>query len=309
LDPEKHYLIITWTDVPYYGCDEGDCEQRNTFQAVLTDGTIREIGGVIMPEGANVLFSYDQMEWTTGGGSGGNMGYGGFPATVGINHSSGVICQDIGTFDRPGRAYYGNTMDLGCPPNEVQSLEGKSLILNADDGAIVDPSFDLTLIGEDHDAGHQLTWKTERPTDWDYFSIEGGTDTSTYTELITIPAESQPQLPLGMFSYQPGQTSQYVWYRVTGITSSGEIQQSNWVEIGGQLSEGFELMNVGPNPMTGPVMTKLQVYESGELQWRLTSMSGQIMNAGTWQVEPGVHQGQLAFAELPAGTYVFTVMG
>lgn len=308
-DPEAHYLIVTWSEIPYYGCDEGNCDQRNTFQAILTDGAVREIGEVIMPEGANVLLSYRKMDWTTGNGSGGNMGYGGSPATVGINHISGVICQDIGTFNRPGRAYYGNTMDLGCPPNEVHYLEGRSLILNADEGSIVEPTFDLTLIGEDHDAGHQLTWKTDRPSDWDYFSIEGGTDTSSYSELITIPAEAQPQLPLGMFSYQPGQASQFVWYRVTGITRTGDIQQSNWVEIGGLTSVGFELMNVGPNPMTGPVNTKIQVYESGELQWRLTSMSGQVLNAGNWQVEPGVHQGQLTFPELPAGTYVFTVMG
>lgn len=309
LDAAHQYLIVTWQDVPYYGCEGEDCLQTNTFQVILTDGTIREIGDMIIPRGANVLLSYGEMNWTTGTSSGGQYGYGGTPATVGINHRSGVICQDIGTFNRPGKAYYGNTMDLGCPPNEVGYLTGKTLLMNTELGEIVEPSYALMLRGEQDDVGHLLTWTTERPEDWDYFSIESGTDTSSFEELVTITALAHPQLPLGMYSYQPEQGDQRQWYRVTGITTSGGIQHSNWVEISQPVDLGVQLLSLGPNPLNGPLHIRVQVDRPGEIAWRLTSMSGQILNQGSWEGSIGLLEEHVSFPELSAGTYVFSIMG
>ena len=67
-----------------------------TFQVILTDGSIRAVGDYLLPLGANVLFNYGDMQWTTGSSSGGTDGFGGSPATVGLNLGDGQTCQDYG---------------------------------------------------------------------------------------------------------------------------------------------------------------------------------------------------------------------
>ncbi|MBL8880779.1 MAG: hypothetical protein JNG88_16820, partial [Phycisphaerales bacterium] len=70
-------LVVTWENVGYY-FQEG--ELRNTFQVAISNGTNPQMG-----LGYNVLFSYDNMCWTTGDASGGTNGFGGTASTVGAN--------------------------------------------------------------------------------------------------------------------------------------------------------------------------------------------------------------------------------
>ena len=98
---EENSLIVTWTQVGYYD-QLGD--KRNTFQVAISDGSNPSICG-----GNNVAFSYGDMQWTTGGASGGILGFGGLSATVGANAGNGTDYFMIGRFDRPGTNYEGPT--------------------------------------------------------------------------------------------------------------------------------------------------------------------------------------------------------
>ncbi len=92
-------LVVTWDNVGYYN-EHGDL--RNTFQVAISDGTNASMG-----IGNNVCFSYDDMQWTTGDASGGSGGFGGTPATVGVNKGDGVDFFQIGRFDHSGSDYDG----------------------------------------------------------------------------------------------------------------------------------------------------------------------------------------------------------
>ncbi|MDY7107562.1 MAG: hypothetical protein SYC29_02900 [Planctomycetota bacterium] len=98
-DTSDDTLVVTWDNVGYYN-EHGDL--RNTFQVAISDGT-----NPVMGLGNNVCFSYDNMCWTTGDASGGSGGFGGTPATVGVNRGNGVDFFQIGRFDQPGDAYDG----------------------------------------------------------------------------------------------------------------------------------------------------------------------------------------------------------
>lgn len=98
---DENTLIVTWTQVGYYD-QLGD--KRNTFQVAISDGSNPSICG-----GNNVAFSYGDMQWTTGGASGGILGFGGLSATVGANAGNGTDYFMIGRFDRPGTNYEGPT--------------------------------------------------------------------------------------------------------------------------------------------------------------------------------------------------------
>lgn len=92
-------LVVVWDQVGYYNV-HGD--KRNTFQLIISDGT-----DPLIPSGNNVSFCYADMEWTTGDASGGFNGYGGVPATVGVNYGNGVDYFQVGRFDQPGSGFDG----------------------------------------------------------------------------------------------------------------------------------------------------------------------------------------------------------
>lgn len=98
-------LVVVWDHVGYF-MTHGD--KTNTFQLVISDGT-----DPLIPIGNNVSFCYADMQWTTGDASSGIAGFGGVPATVGVNYGNGVDYFQVGTFDQPGTGFDGpyNTAD------------------------------------------------------------------------------------------------------------------------------------------------------------------------------------------------------
>jgi hypothetical protein len=116
---EPHHVIVIWNNVGYYQM-QGD--KRNTFELIFTDGTDPIIG-----VGNNVAFSYSAMQWTTGSASGGVGGFGGTPATVGVNKGDGVKYALVGRFDHAGTDYDG----AGGANDGVGYLEGQYYTFNA----------------------------------------------------------------------------------------------------------------------------------------------------------------------------------
>ncbi len=92
-------LVVTWDHVGYYN---SHADKRSTFQVIISDGNDPVVGF-----GNNVCFCYGDMQWTTGDASGGVGGFGGVPATVGINAGDGVNFFQLGRFDHAGNDYDG----------------------------------------------------------------------------------------------------------------------------------------------------------------------------------------------------------
>ena len=92
-------LYVNWTRVGYYNMQT---DKLNSFQVVITDGA-----DPVVPNGANVSFCYETMQWTTGSASQGTNGFGGTPATVGANKGDNVNYIQFGRFDHAGLDYNG----------------------------------------------------------------------------------------------------------------------------------------------------------------------------------------------------------
>lgn len=120
-DTDLDTLVVTWENVGYYN---EQADKLNTFQVAISDGT-----NPVMGLGNNVCFSYDEMCWTTGSASGGIDGFGGTPATVGINRGDGVDFFQVGRFDQPGEAYDGP----GGANDGVDYLDGRDFCFQAGD--------------------------------------------------------------------------------------------------------------------------------------------------------------------------------
>jgi hypothetical protein len=96
---ESTRLIVTWDHVGYYNAHD---DKRSTFQVMISNGNDPVVG-----IGNNVCFCYGDMQWTTGDASQGVGGFGGVPATVGVNAGDGVNFFQIGRFDHAGTDYDG----------------------------------------------------------------------------------------------------------------------------------------------------------------------------------------------------------
>ena len=98
IETTPYRITVIWQETGYF---YQHCDKLNTFQLIMTDGNDPLIG-----IGNNVAFAYEDMAWTTGDITGAG-GFGGTPATVGINKGDGVDFALIGRFDHPGTDYDG----------------------------------------------------------------------------------------------------------------------------------------------------------------------------------------------------------
>jgi len=123
-------LIVTWDNVGYYN---QEVDKLNEFQVVISDG-VDPITGL----GQNVCFNYGDMQWTTGSASQGINGFGGTPATVGVNKGNGVDYYQLGRFNVNSAIYDGpggnpdgiNYLDQQCYCSQVSSAVNIAPIAN-----------------------------------------------------------------------------------------------------------------------------------------------------------------------------------
>jgi hypothetical protein len=118
-------VIVIWNNTGYFS-EHGDL--RNTFELIFTNGTDPLIG-----VGNNVAFSYSTMQWTTGDASSGSGGFGGTPATVGVNKGDGVKYALVGLFDHAGTDYDGP----GGANDGVGYLTGQYYTFDACQGNVI----------------------------------------------------------------------------------------------------------------------------------------------------------------------------
>jgi len=87
-------LVVTWDNVSYYTSGAtAPTALTNTFQIIIR----RNTGG--FSPSPDVQFAYGDMQWTTGEASSGTAGFGGTPATVGVNQGTGSNYIGTGRFN------------------------------------------------------------------------------------------------------------------------------------------------------------------------------------------------------------------
>lgn len=106
---------VTWNSVGYFA---NQTNKLNTFELILVDASAGNSAGDF-----DIYFNYDQVQWETGGASGGSNGLGGVSAAVGYARGTGAA----GTYGQlAGSLVNGALIDGG--PN--------ALVSNTNDGVI-----------------------------------------------------------------------------------------------------------------------------------------------------------------------------
>jgi hypothetical protein len=105
-------FIVDWPNVGYYN---SQTDKLNTFQLILTDRSDTGAGNF------DIEFNYNQIQWETGGASGGSDGLGGISAAVGYTNGS------TNSFQLPGSLVNGALIDGG--PDSLVGHDLNSTVL------------------------------------------------------------------------------------------------------------------------------------------------------------------------------------
>ncbi|MCC6321875.1 MAG: hypothetical protein IT438_10630 [Phycisphaerales bacterium] len=132
-DTVPDVFVVTWDSVGYFNAQN---DLRNTFQLAMAADP-NHFGPSL-----NAAFSYGDMQWTTGSASGGVGGFGGVPATVGINNGDGIRFSQLGRFDHAGVDYN----EMAGLPSGVSFLDNRDFYFNACEGIVPTPSA-MALLG------------------------------------------------------------------------------------------------------------------------------------------------------------------
>ena len=111
-------LIINWNQVGYFNMHN---DLVSTFQLIISNGS-----DSLISAGGNVSFCYEDMQWTTGDASSGIGGFGGTPATVGVNIGNGTDYFQVGQFVQTGTSFDGPTNNF----DGVDFLDGQEIYFN-----------------------------------------------------------------------------------------------------------------------------------------------------------------------------------
>ncbi|UOQ99937.1 T9SS type A sorting domain-containing protein [Hymenobacter sp. 5317J-9] len=122
-------LVVVWSKVGYFN---RKADKKNTFQLVIKANTAPGFSG------NDVLFAYDDMQWTTSDASSGTGGFGGIPASVGVNKGNSVDYIQTGRFNLSG-SLAPNTSFPGNPGG-VDWLDGLCLGYRVRDAGNVPPA-------------------------------------------------------------------------------------------------------------------------------------------------------------------------
>jgi hypothetical protein len=285
-------VIIKWEEVGYFST-QGD--KRNTFQLIITDGN-----DPLVPGGNNVAFCYGDMQWTTGYASGGQNGFGGTPATVGINKGDSVNFFQLGRFDHAGTdydgpagvndgisyldnsAYYFTTCSqVNIPPIALTNL-CDSVFLNEGDSA----EFVYMFIGPENNQMVTLALTTADPNYQIVSNTPGNPAVMVVQYLATANRSSSDIQVVATDNGSPVATTTTnthvtVTPLITGIKQTG----------GAELS-------LQPNPSNGMVL--LNLGKAGNGQVRVLNLAGQVIQQHNVQ-----NQSQLSLdlTAQPRGVY------
>ena len=112
----RNAFCVEWPAVGYFN---SQTNKLNTFELVIIDRSDIGVGNF------DFEFNYDQIQWETGGASGGSNGLGGSSARVG--YSNGISGSGNASFELPGSAVNGALLDSGPNALITHSLNSAGL--------------------------------------------------------------------------------------------------------------------------------------------------------------------------------------
>ena len=289
-------VIVTWYQVGYFS---SNCDKRNTFQLVMTNGFDPLIG-----IGNNTAFYFENMEWTTGDVTGTN-GFAGAPATVGVNANDGLNHSAIGRFDHAGLGYDGPTGTA----DGVDYLDDRCYVFPAGGCNVILPVDYLKISATAMDGSWiALDWSTNSEFNNVGFDIERSTDGEHFTKIGFREGSGQQggALMEYRFSDRDVERNRRYYYRLVqhdqnGLTATSTVVSARITDNNATAGKVY------PNPFNDGIFVELTSERSGTCEAHLYDALGH--EVGNWQhsVIAGDQALELETGDLSQGIYFLHV--
>ena len=303
-------LIINWNQVGYFNMHD---DLVSTFQLIISNGS-----DSLISAGGNVSFCYEDMQWTTGDASSGTGGFGGTPATVGVNVGNGTDYFQVGQFVQSGTSFDGPTNNF----DGVDFLDGQEIYFNVA-GITTTNTPPLLISSAICDTINVITGDTLKSLNSTDFII--GIMTPEIGQNIQISTNSDA--PAGAFSYSMTQVSEQYYeiqasFNATGVTPGiyhvSLTATDNGAPVGVTTKDFvFEVIyensasvlgtyeseiNIYPNPSHDFVTIQLSKnLENNQVE--IQDLSGKILCSHSF-----TDKSSLDISHLSAGTYFIRVI-
>lgn len=284
--------IVTWHDVGYY---DSNCDKRNSFQLVMTNGFDPLIG-----IGNNTAFFFENMEWTTGDVTG-TGGFAGAPATVGVNANDGTNYSAIGRFDRTGLSYDGPNGNA----DGVDYLDDRCYIFPAGGCNVILPVDYLKIGAMPMDGSWiALDWSTNSEFNNVGFEVERSLDGVNFSQLDFVEGSGQQGGALMDYRYEDRavERNKRYYYRLlqrgpNGVRSYSSIVQARITD--NNASAG----RVYPNPFESGMFVEVTSEKEAECAIQLYDAFGRKVHTWNQNVVEGEQTLELVTDELAQGVY------
>ncbi len=295
-------LVVIWDHVGYFS---NHVDLVSTFQLIISNGS-----DSLVPAGNNVSFCYGDMQWTTGDASMGVGGFGGYPATVGVNIGNGVDYFQVGQFDSTGVSFdgpYGAT-------DEVDFLDGQEIYFNVA-GAAASNTPPVVVSSAICDTIDVYTGDTLIKSLAEQFEfavtayapeIGQGMSTTiicnapsafTYTLVNSSPEFEQYTCVFNANSLSPGVYAVEVTVQDFGIPAASSTT-TQYFRVNYDAAMGVNEQSMKARIYPNPTQDKLHIETEGLVSYVLYDLSGKTILSGE------ISSGTLSLASCEAGTYL-----
>lgn len=279
-------VYVNWTRVGYFN---SQVDKLNTFQVIFSNGS-----DPVIPNGANVSFCYQDMQWTTGDVDGTN-GFGGTAASVGANQGNGVDYLQFGRFDHAGSDYDGPYANN----DGVSFLDYQNFTFSTD---ITTANVPPVIAGESVCDSLVLCVGQPGILDFVFLSPEPGQ--------ITTPSASAPGFSnFNIIASSPGQTA-----TITAVVTPTMADTGYHIISFTGTDDGVPVMtstaNIIVHVLPSPIlpMGSLAACSNGETVALASGLGGPAPTGGDWSDPQGLpHNGQFDPGSDQVGVYTYAV--
>ncbi len=300
------FLVVQWDSVGYYNTHS---DKLNSYQLIISNGVSE-----VIPNGNNIAFCYRDMQWTTGDASMGTGGFGGTPATAGVNRGDGINYLQLGLFDQPGAAYdgpFGNN-------DGIDALDNQYFYFRVCDSTVnVAPIIHASQICDSVTiyVGDSIF------LNGDFLSPEASqTTTPSYTTTATAGVT--------LVSSSTGNTAQLrvkfvgmnanLGYNIVELSgtdngtppktsSSDFVIQVIPVPIGMQENSNSQNVSIYPNPADETIHIALKHHEARNIDITLTDAAGREVYKEQFNHDASKNDFVISSAHFPKGFYLLTL--
>jgi hypothetical protein len=191
-----------------------------------------------------------------------------------------------------------NLQDIGTPPNDL-------IIFGST------PALPVSLLKFAATPGSgksvNVTWTTVQEINSDYFDVERSADAVNFQSIGKVSAKGNSSGLVDYSFVDPAPVNAVNYYRLKMVDRDAKFEYSKVAKV--VMDEVTNALVIYNNPFHDQVSVKVNLSIGQRLEFKLTDVSGRVMNQQTVQGQPGDNFVNIPTVSNAKGLYILTIIG